>query len=111
MGGHRGQGQGRDVLKLIRDLLPRDVQYTDHALGQMRERRIMSPEVEYVLRTGSRDVHHDEFNHRRDTWKYAVTGQTLDGDRNLRIIVSLCPVPPLPEDEYVLVITAIELHN
>ena len=102
-----------DVERRIRELLRKQDWFyveTEHAAKRMRELRIVREEVLYVLRNGTHDAQHDTFSREKDSWKYAICGKTLDGDRELRVIVSIAPIPPT-EDEYVIVITLIDLNE
>jgi len=102
-----------DVLLQIHKLLENDWSYfeTDHATDRMRELRIQRAEVLYVLCNGTRDTQHDILSKDKDLCRYAICGETLDGDRNLRVIVCIAPIPVLPEDEYIVVVTVIDLNE
>lgn len=77
------------------------LRYSDHANQRMRERWIIRPEVEFVLRFGHHNKRKDQFNEEHKDWDYAIEGKTVDG-RRLRIVVAV--VSP-----NVLVVTAIDL--
>ena len=100
-----------DVLLHIRKLLKQDYSYfeTEHAAYRMRQYHILRSEVLYVLRNGAHDAQHDVFSKKKDSWAYAICGETQDRDRTLRVIVSIGPIPPLPEEEYVIVVTIIDV--
>jgi hypothetical protein len=77
--------------------------YSNHANERMFERKIVKPEINYVLVNGYHEAKKDQFNVEMNSWDYAIRGKTLDG-RRLRIIIAL--VRP-----NVLVVTAIDLSE
>lgn len=76
----------------------------------MRELRILREEVLYVLRNGTHDAEHDTISEDKDLCRYAICGETLDRNRNLRVIVCIAPIPPI-KDEYVIVVTVIDVNE
>ena len=62
--------------------------FTEHAVAQMKERKVITAEVTYVLKNGYCESSKDAYDEKHGNWKYAVRGHTVDG-RDLRIIVVL----------------------
>lgn len=92
------------LLELIREKVSTGrIRYSGHANQRMRERRIIKPEVEYVLRTGRHKKEKDNFNDEHNDWDYAIEGRTIDS-RKLRIIVAIA-------DPNLLVVTTIDLET
>ena len=81
-----------------------DGQYRDtrHAAERKKERGISLPEVRQVIDNGWHEKSKDAFKQEWQAWNYAIRGKTIDG-RELRIAVSF------DEEDYLLIITAIEL--
>ncbi len=79
------------------------VLYSGHANERMKQRGIIKPEVEYVLKNGHHEPRKDTFNEKEKAWDYSIRGKTVD-KRNLRIIVAV--VSP-----GVFVITTIDLDK
>lgn len=77
--------------------------YSTHATSRMREREIIKPEVEYVLKNGFHEARKDQFNAEFSGWDYAIRGKTVD-ERSLRIVIAV--VRP-----NVLIVTAIDLDK
>lgn len=77
--------------------------YSAHANFRMKERGIIKPEVEYVLKGGHHEAKKDQFSIKFGTWDYAIRGKTVDG-RSMRIVVAI--VRP-----NFLVVTAIDLDK
>jgi len=77
--------------------------YSAHANTRMRERGIIKPEVEYVIKGGHHEAKKDQFSIEFNSWDYAIKGKTVDG-RSIRIVVAI--VRPK-----VLVVTAIDLDK
>ncbi|MBI5093059.1 MAG: DUF4258 domain-containing protein [Candidatus Hydrogenedentes bacterium] len=68
----------------------------------MADRGITTIETQYVLKLGYHEKKKDSYAERFGAWNYAIRGFTLDGEKELRVVVTLNP-------EGVLVITAIDL--
>ena len=66
-----------------------------HALQRQNQRVVSLEDVLCVLKTGVREESKDLFDIRRQMWKYAVRGKTID-EINLRIIIAF-------EDEMVII--------
>ena len=79
------------------------LRYSVHADERMKERSIIRPEVEYVLKTGHHNKKKDQFNDTEKDWGYAIDGKTVDG-RKLRIVVALV-------EPNLLVVTTIDLDE
>lgn len=75
--------------------------YSAHANQRLGQRKILKPEVEYVLFFGHHEARKDQFSEEHRSWDYAMRGKTIDG-RNLRIVVAL-------EEPNLLVVTVIDL--
>ena len=58
-----------------------------HALERQNQRLVDLKSVLYVLKNGTHEKDKDLFDVKRQMWKYAIRGKTLDGI-NLRIIVA-----------------------
>ena len=58
-----------------------------HALQRQNQRLVDLKNVLYVLKNGTHEKEKDLFDIKRQTWKYAIRGKTLDSI-SLRIIVS-----------------------
>jgi hypothetical protein len=69
----------------------------------MYVRRILRTEAIYVLRHGRHEKRKDQFRAEYQTWNYAVRGKTLDGGKELRIVISFDTTVGM------LLITAIDL--
>lgn len=94
----------KDVLAVVRRLVGSGyLVYSDHANSRMREREIIRPEVEYVLKSGFHEAKKDQFSSQFDAWDYAIRGKTVDG-RSIRIVVAV--VQP-----NVFIVTAIDLDK
>ncbi len=79
------------------------IRYSHHANVRMKERQIIKPEVEFVLKGGHHEARKDQFKEEHSAWDYSIRGRTLD-NRNLRIVVAF-------EAPNVLVVTAIDLDR
>lgn len=75
---------------------------TRHATQRKQERSVTLLEVRQVIEAGWHEKRKDEFKEEWHAWNYAIQGKTID-DRSLRVAVSF------DEDDYLLVITAIDL--
>jgi hypothetical protein len=71
-----------------------------HALQRQNQRLIDLKNVLYVLKNGNHEAEKDLFDIKRQMWKYAIRGKTIDGI-NLRVIVSLA--------EEMIIITVVRL--
>lgn len=60
--------------------------FTEHALSQMKVRKVISKEVTYILKNGYYESSKDSYDEKNKNWKYAVRGNTIDG-RDIRVIV------------------------
>lgn len=90
-----------DVLEVIRDHLEADhYRFTVHAEERCAERAVTDVEVEFVLRNGWHEKRKDKFDDAHQAWNYAIRGQTLDADKDLRVVISF--------DEDMLIITVID---
>lgn len=77
-----------ELLKRVKDHIARGTYIVSaHALQRLNERLVGLDDVLYVLRTGTREENKDLFDVKRQMWKYAIYGKTVD-DIKLRIIVS-----------------------
>ncbi len=92
-----------NVLDKVRKALQHGkYRYTDHAMTQMTDRAVNSREVRYILESGYHEATKDEFDIRRDSWKYALRGNTVDG-RDIRVVVGFANL--------VMIITVIDKDN
>ena len=80
-----------------------DLLYSSHANSRMKERKIIKPEVEYILSHGHHEARKDQFNEEFSSWDYAIRGKTVDG-RSLRIVVAVI-------EPNVLIVTTIDLDT
>ena len=86
----------RDLLKKIADHIQKGTySVSAHELERQHQRLIDLKHVLYVLKNGTREESKDLFDVKRQMWKYAIRGKTLD-EINLRIIISF-------EDEMVII--------
>ncbi len=94
-----------DVLGLARLRLAEE-RYRDtrHAAERKEERDIQVTEIWQVIESGFHEERKDQFNEGWRAWNYALRGKT-DVGRSLRIAVSFDP-----EDDCLLIITAIDLN-
>lgn len=58
-----------------------------HAIERELERKIILPDVIYVLKNGYHEKHKTSFDETYQTWKYAVRGKTIDRF-DIRIIIA-----------------------
>lgn len=79
------------------------VKYSSHANDRMRERAIVKPEIESILRSGHHESRRDQYREEFQAWDYAIMGKTIDG-RKLRVVVAI-------EKPNVLIVTAIDLDK
>lgn len=93
-----------DVLEGIRRVLDTQGVWmeTKHAQERMIERGITRMEIRHVLANGWREKRKDTYREDMNDWNYAVRGKTLDGDRELRLLVCVGATG-------LLLITAIDL--
>jgi hypothetical protein len=85
-----------ELLKKIREHIQEGTYVVSiHALQRQNQRQVDLKYVLHVLKNGCREEEKDLFDVKRQTWKYAICGKTIDGI-NLRVIVSL-------EDEMVII--------
>ena len=75
---------------------------TRHAVQRQMERKILRPEILYVLRRGRHERRKDRYQKRFQAWNYAIRGKTPD-QKELRVIVSF-------DKNNMLIITAIDLR-
>lgn len=89
-----------NLLEIVRECL-RNGRYRDtmHAIKRQKERKIILPEIIYVLNTGRHEKGKDHFDEAFNAWNYAIRGLTLD-NLDLRVIISF------EEDNDLLIITA-----
>ena len=76
---------------------------TVHADLRALQRKILLPDLLYVLRTGYHEKSKDRYDVAYDAWNYAVRGRTVDR-RELRVIVSF-------DENGMLIITAFGLRE
>ena len=89
------------LLKRIREHVQKGTYAVSvHALKRQNERLVDLKHVLYVLKNGNHEKEKDLFDVKRQMWKYAIRGKTIDGI-NLRIIVSC--------EEEMIVITVVRL--
>lgn len=94
----------KDILSVVRAAVESgQLVFSAHANTRMRERGIIKPEVEYVVKGGHHEAKKDQFSIEFNAWDYAIKGKTVDG-RSIRIVVAI--VRPK-----VLVVTAIDLDK
>lgn len=92
----------KNILNITSEMVAKGlILYSKHANQRMFERKIIKPEIEYVLSHGHHEAKKDLYNEEHSSWDYSIKGKTVDG-RNLRIIVALV-------EPNVLVITTIDL--
>ena len=60
---------------------------TSHALERQNLRQVDLKHVLYVLKNGAHEMEKDLFDIKKQGWKYAIRGKTID-QVNLRIIVA-----------------------
>ncbi|MFW6053272.1 MAG: DUF4258 domain-containing protein [Persicimonas sp.] len=90
-----------NLLEAIREHLDTDqFRFTVHAEQRCVQRKVNDLEVEYVLRNGWHEKRKDKYDEAYQAWNYAVRGETMDEDRDLRVIVSF--------DGDMLIITVID---
>lgn len=58
-----------------------------HAIERESERKILLPDVLYVLKTGYHEKRKTAFDEIFQTWKYAIRGKTLD-EIDIRVIIA-----------------------
>ncbi len=104
------KGEGRpakleNVLSLARARLA-EGRYRDtrHATERKRERSVTLLEVRQIIEAGWSEKSKEEFKEEWQAWNYAIRGKTIDG-RSLRIAVSF------DDDDYLLIITAVDLES
>ena len=95
----------KDVLAKIRDCLEkRKYTLTVHALARQTERAITLPMILHILETGYEEKSKAIFDDEKNNWKYAIQGQTIRDELDIRVIVSL--------DEYgILIITVMYVEE
>lgn len=71
-----------------------------HALQRQNQRLVNLQHVLYVLKNGNREEKKELFDVKRQMWKYAIRGKTIDGV-NLRVIVVF--------EEEMIIITVVRL--
>lgn len=76
---------------------------TFHAQQRQRQRKIILPDILYVLMNGRHEKARDKFDEAYHEWNYAVRGRTVDKDE-IRVIVSF-------DKTQLLIITAFYLDN
>lgn len=77
-----------DLLKTIREHVRKGSYiWVKHAIIRKEERRIKLPDVLRVLEHGRHEQEKDIFDVKRQAWKYAIRGKTIDGVE-LRVIVA-----------------------
>lgn len=93
-----------DLIRQVRETLKKGgLRYSAHAEVRMVERKIIKPEVEFILRIGHHNQKKDKYNDEYNSWDYAIEGKTID-NRKLRIILAFV-------EPNILVVTAINLDN
>ncbi len=93
--------KAKGLLRKIREHIQTgDYLVSSHALERQNQRLVDLKQVLYVLKTGQHEEVKDVFDVKRQVWKYAVCGKTVDGI-NLRIIVAF--------EESMIIITVVRL--
>ena len=93
--------KSNELLKKIKELVQKGSYIvSEHALQRQNERLVDLKSVLYVLKNGHCDTEKDLFDVKRQTWKYAIRGKTIDGV-NLRIIICL--------EEKLIIITVVRI--
>jgi len=82
------------ILKRIREKVRiRDYIITLHADDEMDDDDLMVFDVEHVLLTGH--MLERQQDRETDEWKYLVGGQTLDGERDVVVVIKFTPTGKL----------------
>ena len=77
-----------DLLNKVKDHVRKGTYVVSaHALERQNERHVSLEDVLYVLKTGVREESKELFDVRRQLWKYAIRGFTVE-KMQLRVIVS-----------------------
>ena len=77
-----------ELLRKIREHVQKGTYViTSHALERQNQRQIDLKHVLYVLKNGMREEEKDLFDVKKQEWKYAIRGKTID-QIDLRIIVA-----------------------
>ena len=76
-----------------------------HAQQRMQERGIDLSDLEEAVFKGRREEHKDSLTDDKSSWKYAIRGMNVNGDKDLRLIVLYVEEPKM------LLITAIDLDQ
>lgn len=85
-----------ELLRKIKDHVQKGTYIVSaHALQRQNLRLINLEDVLYALKTGIREECKDLFDVKRQMWKYAIRGRTIE-NVNIRIIISF-------EDEMVII--------
>ncbi len=64
-----------------------DYRFSSHAVQRGLERVISFQDTLYVLRHGVHEKKKTSFDYKRNTWKYAIRGKTIDG-ADTRVIIA-----------------------
>ncbi len=90
-----------ELLKKIREYLQQGTYIVSaHALQRQDQRLVNLQHVLYVLKNGNREEQKELFDVKRQMWKYAIRGKTIDGI-NLRVIIAF--------EEEMIIITVVRL--
>jgi hypothetical protein len=91
----------KDLLRKIKDHIRSGTYVVSrHAIQRQHERLISLDDVLYVLQNGLRREDKDLFDTKRQSWKYAIHGKTMDGAK-IRVIISF-------EEEMVIITVMVE---
>jgi len=89
------------LLKKIREHIQQGTYIVSaHALQRQNQRLVSLQQVLYALKNGNRDEKKELFDVKRQMWKYAICGKTIDGI-NLRVIIAF--------EEEMIIITVVRL--
>lgn len=90
-----------ELLKKIREYLQQGTYIVSaHALQRQDQRLVNLQHVLYVLKNGNREEQKELFDVKRQMWKYAIRGKTIDGIY-LRVIIAF--------EEEMIIITVMRL--
>lgn len=76
---------------------------TFHAECRKLERDITLLDALHVIKTGYRDLKHDEYKEEFHAWNYAIQGTSLQSDK-IRVVISF-------DDDLMLIITVINFSR
>ena len=91
-----------DVLRMVKlHIKNGTLLLAKHAIDRQKERGIRLPEVLYVLERGRHEREKDLYSVKKQLWKHAIRGKTIDG-LDLRVIVAF--------DKKMVIITVIRIN-